>query len=199
MYRTYDLYYLVLRASSDLFAVCLYYCAALTPILLAPRSAGEIGDRHRYPPPAAPKEPTVALPFCCLCKRDISTMQTVGGYGGFVLVLGSYVFGFMTCYVSVGTLCLPATNFVKDSEQLLEAAVEAAKEGGMILPLEGTNERVHPGTLHQCIHLLPSLPISLRQNFSTGSRERRLSRSSDAAHLAKLFQSVPQSLAALSW
>ena len=35
LYRTYDLYYLVLRASSDLFAVYLYYFDALTQILRA--------------------------------------------------------------------------------------------------------------------------------------------------------------------
>ena len=63
LYCTYGLYYLVLSASSDLSAVYLYYFATLTQILRAPCSAEAIGDSHRFPPPAAPQEPMVALPF----------------------------------------------------------------------------------------------------------------------------------------
>ena len=62
-YRTYDLYYLVLRASSDLSAVYLYYFAALTQILRALCCTEAIGDSHLFPPPAAPQEPMVALLF----------------------------------------------------------------------------------------------------------------------------------------
>ena len=63
LYRTYDLYYLVLRAGSYFSAVYLYYFADMTQILRAPCSAEAIGDSHRFPPPAAPQEPMVALPF----------------------------------------------------------------------------------------------------------------------------------------
>ena len=79
MYRTYDLYCLVLRAISNLSAVYLYYCAALTQIIRAPCSAEAIGDRHRYPPPAAPQEPMVAPPFRCLltsvCPTPVPPMS----------------------------------------------------------------------------------------------------------------------------
>jgi len=55
-----------------------------------------------------------------------------------VLAFGSYLFGFMTCYVSVGTLYLPATYVIGDTPQQLEAA----KEEGMILPFERTKEPI---------------------------------------------------------
>ena len=45
-----------------------------------------------------------------------------------MLALGSYIFGLMTCYVSFGTLCIPADNGVKDAEQLLEESAEVAAE-----------------------------------------------------------------------
>ena len=53
LYRTYDLYYLVLRASSNFSAVYLYYFAALTQILRAPFSAESMEKStasHRPPP-----------------------------------------------------------------------------------------------------------------------------------------------------
>ena len=80
-----------------------------------------------------------------------------------MLALGSYLFGFMTCYVPVGTICLPATNVVKDAEQMLESAAEAEKEGGMILPFERTKDprEYIPGHSTDSIHLLPSLLVTL--------------------------------------
>ena len=62
-YCTYSLYYLVLRLTSDLCALYLYYFDFKTTNTLHPCSTDAIGAIHHIPQPPAPQEPMVALPF----------------------------------------------------------------------------------------------------------------------------------------